>query len=91
MKQLVKIVGMPMLGIVLVLVGFVYDLLFAGLPYQDPTPEIQSRWESHKFVANLFYETGGIIFLLGLFAAPFVLKIMMRKAPKSAAVAANDG
>jgi len=27
-------------GITIIFVGFVYDVLFAGIPYQDPTPAL---------------------------------------------------
>ena len=90
MKRFITIAVVPVLGIGLVLFGFVYDLLLAGIPYQDPTPELQSRWEFHKFVAGLFLKTGGIVFLLGLLAAPFLLKLTKRKVQKTDAVAAVD-
>jgi hypothetical protein len=35
-------IGLPALGGLVVLNGFVYDILFAGLPYKDPTPELQA-------------------------------------------------
>ncbi len=71
MKRIIKVIGLPTAGFAIVLIGLVYDTFFAGIPYQDPTPEIQSRWEFHKSVADLFYKTGGII-LLGLLAIPVV-------------------
>ena len=61
-----------MAGFALVLIGFVYDMLFAGIPYQDPTPEMQSRWVFHQSVADVFYVTGAVILLLGLLAAPVI-------------------
>jgi hypothetical protein len=41
------------LGFVLAASGFVYDLAFAGLPYQDPTPKMQARWQYHSGVASV--------------------------------------
>jgi hypothetical protein len=32
-------------GLAMVVAGFIFDLLFAGLPYQDPTADMQARWE----------------------------------------------
>ena len=51
-------------GVAGMLLGFVYDILFAGLPYQDPTPEVQAEWAFHKDVADTI-ELGGV-FLFGL-------------------------
>jgi len=28
-----------LVGILVIFAGFVYDVLFAGMPYQDPTPD----------------------------------------------------
>lgn len=61
---------MSVLGIVIVIMGFVYYFLFAGIPYQDPTPELQARYDFHGSVAGMFYKTGGIVFLVGLVAIP---------------------
>ncbi len=55
--------------------GFVYDVLFAGIPYQDPTPELQARYDFHSSVAGWFYKAGGILFLAGLLAIPIILKM----------------
>ena len=72
MKRIIKVMDLPTAGFAIALIGLVYATLFAGIPYQDPAPEIQSRWEFHKSLADLFYITGGIIFLLGLLAIPVV-------------------
>lgn len=52
--------------------------MFAGIPYQDPTPELQSRWDFHKSVAGILYISGSIVFLLGITAMP-IIWIRMRK------------
>ena len=53
MKRLMKIADLPILGLLILIAGFGYDVLFAGIPYQDPTPELQSRRESHKSIAGI--------------------------------------
>lgn len=73
-KQLFKTLATPFMGIAIVLSGFVYDMLFAGIPYQDPTPELQARYDFHSAVAGWFYKTGGILFLLGLIAVPIIFR-----------------
>jgi hypothetical protein len=35
--------------------GIIYDIAFAGAPYQDPTPEMQQRHEVRSRVAAAFY------------------------------------
>ena len=55
-----------LLGVVVILAGFVYDVLFAGIPYQDPTPELAARYALHSAVAEAIRGAGGIIFGLGL-------------------------
>ncbi len=40
------------LGFVLFLGGWVYDIIFAGIPYQDAMSEQQANWDFHKTVAS---------------------------------------
>ena len=72
MKKIITTVGLPALGVLIVLTGFVYDVLFAGIPYQGPTPELQARYDLHAGVANVFYMSGGIVLLIGLLVIPFI-------------------
>ena len=78
MKRVIKTIGLPVIGFGIVLTGFVYDVMFAGIPYQDPTPELQARYNFHSSVAGLFYKAGGILLLIGLVAVPIIL-IMTKK------------
>ena len=63
----------------IVMSGFVYDVVFAGIPYQDPTPELQARYDFHSAVAESLYTTGGTIFLLGIVAIPFLVRSKSRR------------
>lgn len=72
LKRLIRTIVLPVLGLVIVLSGFVYYVLFAGIPYQDPTPELQARYDFHSSIAGLFYKTGGIILLIGFLAIPII-------------------
>jgi predicted MFS family arabinose efflux permease len=74
MKRVLKIIAIPLVGIAIVMSGFVYDVIFAGIPYQDPTPEMQARYEFHSSIAGWILMSGGILFLVGLIAIPFILK-----------------
>ena len=53
------------LGIVLFLGGFVYDVFCAGIPYQDPTPEMSARYDFHSQIASAIRWIGVIVFLSG--------------------------
>ncbi len=72
MKRIMRTVSIVVLGLGLLIVGFLYDLVFAGIPYQDPTPELQVAWEYHKGVADVIYSVGGLVLLVGLIAMPFI-------------------
>jgi len=39
-------------GATLIVSGFAYDLYFAGIPYPDPTAEMQERWIFHKGISD---------------------------------------
>ena len=54
------------LGLTVAVAGLAYDLAFAGLPYQDPTPEVQARWLYHSAVASVVERWGLGILLLGV-------------------------
>ncbi len=55
-------------GLTLLLGGFAYDLLFAGIPYQDPTPELQAKYELHSGVASALEGIGLTLFVVGVLA-----------------------
>lgn len=46
------------LGFVSATAGFAYDMVFAGIPYQDPTPGMEARWEYHSGVAAVIELSG---------------------------------
>jgi hypothetical protein len=52
-------------GIMVVIGGLFYDALFAGIPYQDPTPEMTARYDFHSNVALAIRWTGLGIALVG--------------------------
>ena len=89
MLRMIKVAGLPIAGLVIVVIGFIYDILFAGIPYQDPTPEIQARYELHSSVAGLFYKTGGVVLLLGLLAIPLIWIKTGKKGQASDALDSN--
>ena len=72
--RVIKITAASALGLLIFMSGFVYDVRFAGIPYQDPTSELLARYDFHRSVAGWFYKIGGILFLAGLLAIPITLK-----------------
>ncbi len=55
-------------GLFLLIGGFIYDVMFAGIPYQDPTPEMSARYARHAFVASTIRWCGLGVFLFGALA-----------------------
>jgi hypothetical protein len=56
-------------GLFLILGGFIYDVMFAGIPYQNPTREMLARYNHHLRIASTFQGFGFGIFLFGLLAS----------------------
>ncbi len=65
-------------GPVLLLAGFVYDVLFAGIPYQDPTPQMTASYDRHSAIAIAIYWSGILTLLVG-FMAVIVRSLLRRK------------
>lgn len=54
-----------LLGLAALIGGFCYDVIFAGIPYQDPTPEIEQRYEFHSQAAFYLEMAGALILAIG--------------------------
>jgi hypothetical protein len=68
-----------LLGIAVIFAGFVYDVFFAGIPYQDPTPALQASYEYHSHIASLIRWSGVGVSIIG---AMFMV-IRRRKGPRT--------
>lgn len=64
-------------GIVLLSSAFLYDVYFAGLPYQDPTAGMQQTWNFHKFVADSLLVLGAVLMTLAVLS--FIVRMIRRK------------
>ena len=53
-------------GLILVLVWFVYGSIFAGIPYQDPTPEMSANYAFHSRVSDTIQVIGLSALLIGM-------------------------
>ena len=58
--------GLLLMGITIIFVGFVYDVLFAGIPFQDPTPAMLANYNFHATIAATIRWVGTGISLLAL-------------------------
>ena len=56
------------LGLLLVLTGFLYELQFAGIPYQDPPFELAAQYNRHEYFAIQLKWLGGGVIVAGLVA-----------------------
>ena len=54
-----------LLGIAILFAGFIYDVLFAGIPYQDPTPALLASYEFHSHIASLIRWSGFGVSIIG--------------------------
>jgi len=57
------------LGTLTILAGFVYDILFAGIPYQDPVPAMLASYNFHAQVASIIRWSGLLISASGVIFA----------------------
>jgi hypothetical protein len=64
-------------GTALFVAGFAYDVVFAGIPYQDPTPEMAADYARHARVASLIRWAGLGLVLPGVIAG-FARRIARR-------------
>jgi len=55
-------------GLLVVVVGFIYDVEYAGIPYQDPTPEMSASYNHDAHIASVIRWSGFGIFLFGVIA-----------------------
>lgn len=46
--------------------GLLYDVVFAGIPYPDPTPEMLASYDRHALVARVIELAGAADLALGL-------------------------
>lgn len=64
MKRYLPLV-LLILGLTVIFAGFVYDVLFAGIPYQDPTPALEASYELHSRIASMIRWSGVSVFMIG--------------------------
>ncbi|CAM3294165.1 hypothetical protein FLLO111716_01630 [Flavobacterium longum] len=67
-KHLIKI------GLALIVVGFIYEIVFAGVPYQDPTEEMVIRYNRNELISITIMQIG-----LAALVAGILVKVFSKK------------
>ena len=72
------------LGLAAMVGGFCYDVMFSGIPYQDPTPELQRQYEFHSGIAFYLETAGALILAIGclLWLAGLVCRCGCKSEPR---------
>lgn len=60
MKYLLKI------GIAIIVIGFLYDAIFVGMPYQDPPKEVLVTLERNAIISKTIIKIGLAIVLISI-------------------------
>ena len=79
MKKLWPI-ALLILGMIIICGGFTYDIMFAGIPFQDPTPELVASYNLHANIASMIRLAGMVVFVTGIIGGVIVL---IRRRPKN--------
>jgi hypothetical protein len=56
---------MTRIGLALVVIGFVYDVAFAGLPYHDAPADIQNEYVRNQQISLWVMRSGLIVVVIG--------------------------
>ena len=59
------------IGIIILMAGFFYEVAFAGIPYQDGTPELLENYQRQSHMASSIMLTGASLLTIGLLATLF--------------------
>ena len=68
-------------GLALLGSGLLYDTMFAGIPYQDPTPEMLARYERESAVSSTTMMTGVWVFVFGMvvYVCRWLLRLRVKR------------
>lgn len=54
------------IGILLVFIGFITDVIFAGIPYQDAPIELVEKYNFYLNLSKTIYAVGLIVLIIGV-------------------------
>jgi hypothetical protein len=72
-------------GVALLAVGVGYDLLYVGIPYQDPPPALERRHQENGRIASRIERWGGDLIVVGLgtvVVTQVVLRVRRSSSPR---------
>lgn len=79
MKILYKIRFIPLIiGITVIIVGFYYSVIKAGIPYQDPPPELLEKYMFYMSIGENLMSIGFSISIVSIILL-IILKIVKSK------------
>jgi hypothetical protein len=58
--------GFVVAGLINILLGLFYWIIKAGIPYQDPTLEMQINYAANMRVGDILIVIGAILFIIGI-------------------------
>lgn len=68
-KTRIRIRYFVFVGIVIILVGFLYDFIYVGIPYQDPPADLLKKYNLNQKIAGNLIDTGFLILLVAIIGA----------------------
>ena len=80
LKHLLSSRTIILAGLCVLISGFIYDVVFAGIPYQDPTPEMTASYAFHAGIASAIRWCGVALLLVGGTRSMFMRSRNDRKA-----------
>jgi hypothetical protein len=54
-------------GIVLIIIGLVYDFIYVGIPYQDAPAELLKKYTIDSIISEVITRSGVLLLVFGLF------------------------
>lgn len=78
---LILTIALIIAGIIISTIGFYYSVFKAGIPYQDPSPELQMQYEINYNIGNIMTKVGLLTTVCsgGLCAVLLLIKYLLRK------------
>lgn len=67
------------IGFFVMMGGLLYDVAFAGIPYQDPPPELAAEYAANSRIATTLFMIGGSVASLGALAALVLAGLVVRQ------------
>ena len=58
--------GLLIAGVIILLISAYYLVIKAGIPYQDPPPELQIKYAVNAGIGEELFKDGSIVFVVGL-------------------------